>query len=169
MGLIIKTKKDAYFSGEIVRIVGVLTPIDKASVMNIQIYGPTNLPVRYEQVSRSEDGCYYFYFRPEDDSDTGKYVVEVKAGDQTANSSFSYVKEEHGKTIKIKKWTRKSGIDGFQQVFIFDPLNLPVNVDDEITWLNEDSEVHKIISGRSLQPNMIFSTAFIPPGKHFRS
>ena len=78
MGLILKTKKDAYFSGETVRIVGVVTPTDKTSVMEIQIYGPTNLPVRYEQVSKSEDGCYYFYFRPENESDTGKYVVEAK-------------------------------------------------------------------------------------------
>jgi len=31
----------------------------------------------------SEDGCYYFYFSPENESDIGKYVVEAKAADHS--------------------------------------------------------------------------------------
>lgn len=50
---------------------------------------------------------------------------------------------------------------------MFEPFNPSVNLNDEITWLNEDSDVHKLVSGRSFQPDKIFSTAFIPPGKSF--
>jgi plastocyanin len=166
LGLILKTRKDAYFSGETVRIVGVVTPTDKASVMDIQIYGPTNLPVRYEQVSKSVDSCYYFYFRPENESDIGKYVVEAKGADQTAKTSFSYLSGQSGETIRIKKTTDTSFA---QKAVTFEPPDLFVDYGVEITWVSQDSEVHKIISGDplTLQPNHIFSTSFIPPGKSF--
>ena len=52
---------------------------------------------------------------------------------------------------------------------MFEPPDLSVDYRDAITWVSQDSEVHKIISGDplTLQPNHIFSTSFIPPGKSF--
>jgi hypothetical protein len=71
--------------------------------LNFQVYGPNGIPVRYEQVIKCEDGCYYLYFRPENDSDVGEYVVEANAGDEVAKSSFYYLRGQYGKTITISK------------------------------------------------------------------
>jgi len=63
---------------------------------------------------------------------------------------------------------------------MFEPPDLSGDYKDAITWVSQDTEVHKIISSDQppwlvsiaaattvvviKQPNRIFSTSFIPPG-----
>jgi len=60
--------------------------------------------------------------------------------------------------------------EGTQKNELFSPLELPISVGDSVTWLNQDSTPHKIVSGVPEHPDYsgeFFSTDLLSPGNSF--
>jgi len=60
--------------------------------------------------------------------------------------------------------------DGLQKNELFVPLELPISFGDSVTWINQDSTTHKIVSGVPQHPDYsgeFFSTPIISSGGSF--
>jgi plastocyanin len=60
--------------------------------------------------------------------------------------------------------------DGDQKDELFVPLELPISLGDTVTWINQDSTSHKIVSGVPVHPDYsgeFFSSDILSPGDSF--
>jgi len=60
--------------------------------------------------------------------------------------------------------------EGSQNIELFSPLELPMSSGDSVTWINQDSTPHKIVSGVPDHPDYsgeFFSTGLLSPGNSF--
>ncbi len=60
--------------------------------------------------------------------------------------------------------------DGPEKKELFRPLEIPINSGDEVTWINQDSTTHRIVSGVPQYPDYsgeYFSTDVLSPGESY--
>ena len=60
--------------------------------------------------------------------------------------------------------------DGIEKEELFRPLEIPIHSGDKVTWINQDSTTHKIVSGVPQHPDYsgeFFSTDILSPGESY--
>ena len=60
--------------------------------------------------------------------------------------------------------------EGLEKDELFQPLELPIHSGDKVTWINQDSTTHKIVSGVPQHPDYsgeFFSTDILSPGESY--